>query len=245
MRERKGAGDVGNSSAFVDGWFCTGDLGYVDADGYLFLTGRLKELINRGGDKIAPSEVEDALLTHRAVRQAAAFGIPDPILGEEVAAAVVLADGSHTTASELRLFAAQLLSAPKVPRRILVLETLPTSPVGKVLRRRLMEIAAEREGTTDTAVDAVGLQDGQMGRLQEVLLRILRTVLDVETAGLDDDFLDLGGDSLGATRFIAQVRVALGCSLGYVELFDHATVRSLAGLLIDRVSVAPGPSATS
>ena len=245
MRERKGAGDAGNSSAFVDGWFCTGDLGYVDADGYLFLTGRLKELINRGGDKIAPSEVEDALLTHRAVRQAAAFGIPDPILGEEVAAAVVLADGSHTTASELRLFAAQLLSAPKVPRRILVLETLPTSPVGKVLRRRLVEIAAEREGTTDTGIDAVGLQDDRMGRLQEVLLRILRTVLDVETAGLDDDFLDLGGDSLGATRFIAQVRVTLGCSLGYVELFDHATVRSLAGLLIDRVSVAPGPSATS
>jgi acyl carrier protein len=84
-----------------------------------------------------------------------------------------------------------------------------------------------------------------MGRLQEDLLGILRNVLGVAKAGLDDDFLDLGGDSLGATRFIAQVRAALGCSLGYVELFDHATVRSLAGLLIDRVSWPPGPPSTS
>jgi acyl carrier protein len=217
----------------------------MDADGYLFLTGRLKELINRGGEKISPSEVEEALLTHRSVRQAAAFGIPDLILGEEVAAAVVLADGSHTTASELRLFAAQLLSAPKVPRRILVLRELPTSPFGKVLRPRLAEIAAELETSADIGVDAAGPQDDRMGRLQDLLLGILRNVLCVAKVGLDDDFLDLGGDSLGATRIIAQVRVTLDCSLGYVELFDHATVRSLAGLLIDRVSVLPGPPATS
>lgn len=245
MPQHESPSDAGNSSAFVDGWFCTGDLGYMDADGYLFLTGRLKELINRGGEKISPSEVEEALLTHRSVRQAAAFGIPDLILGEEVAAAVVLADGSHTTASELRLFAAQLLSAPKVPRRILVLMELPTSPFGKVLRPRLAEIAAELETSADIGVDAAGPQDDRMGRLQDLLLGILRNVLCVAKVGLDDNFLDLGGDSLGATRIIAQVRVTLDCSLGYVELFDHATVRSLAGLLIDRVSVLPGPPATS
>lgn len=245
MRQREDPGDAGNSSAFVDGWFCTGDQGYMDADGYLFLTGRLKELINRGGEKIAPSEVEEALLTHCSVRQAAAFGIPDSILGEEVAAAVVLEHGSHTTASELRSFATQLLSASRVPRRILILQELPTSPFGKVLRRRLAEMTAEVDRSADESVDAVGLEDDRIGRLQEVLLGILRNVLEVETAGLDDDFLDLGGDSLGATRFIAQVRVALGCSLGYVELFDHATVRSLAGLLIDRVSVPLDPPATS
>jgi aryl carrier-like protein len=217
----------------------------VDADGYLFLTGRLKELVNRGGEKIPPAEVEEALLTHRSVRQAAAFGIPDPILGEEVCAAVVLADGSHTTASELRSFVAQLLSAPKVPRHILVLKELPTSPFGKVLRRRLAEMAADLEGSAGAGVDAVGLQDDRIEHLEEFLLRIWRDVLGVANVGLDDDFLEMGGDSLGATRFIARVRGALGCSLGYAELFDHGTVRRLAGLLRERVSVPPEPPATS
>lgn len=98
---------------------------------------------------------------------------------------------------------------------------------------------------TDAGVEAIGPEDDRIGCLQEILLGILRKVLGVAKAGLDDDFLDLGGDSLGATRFIAQVQAVLGCSLGYVELFDHATVRSLAGLLTDRVSALPDPPATS
>jgi acyl-CoA synthetase (AMP-forming)/AMP-acid ligase II/acyl carrier protein len=244
MRQHEGPDDTGSSSAFVDGWFCTGDLGYVDADGYVFLTGRLKELINRGGEKIAPAEVEDALLTHPSVRQAAAFGIPDSILGEEVAAAVVLADGSHTTAAELRSFAAQLLSAPKVPRRILVLKELPTTPFGKVLRRRLAEMAANLEVSAGAGVDAVELQDDLRNHLQELLLGICRNVLGVAKVGLDDDFLEMGGDSLGATRLIARVHNTLGCSLGYAEVFDHGTVRRLAELLMERVTVPPEAPAT-
>jgi acyl-CoA synthetase (AMP-forming)/AMP-acid ligase II/acyl carrier protein len=245
MRQHEGPDDAGGSSAFVGGWFCTGDLGYADADGYLFLTGRLKELINRGGEKVSPGEVEDALLTHPSVRQAAAFGIPDSILGEEVAAAVVLADGEHATASELHSFAALLLSASKVPRRILILRELPTSPSGKVLRRRLTEMVVDLEKAASTDPDSSLSKDDRMVRLQELLLGIWRDVLDVAKVRLDDDFLEVGGDSLGATRFIARVRSALGCSLGYAELFDHGTVRRLAELLIDRVSVPPNPPATS
>jgi acyl-CoA synthetase (AMP-forming)/AMP-acid ligase II len=245
VRQYEGSEEAGGSSVFVDGWFCTGDLGYLDAEGYLFLTGRLKELINRGGEKIPPGEVEDALLTHDAVCQAAAFGIPDPILGEEVCAAVVLTEGSQTTVSELRSFAARLLSSPKVPRRILVLKELPMSAVGKVLRRRLVEMAAEVEAPGGGGIGLVGTQGGGLEHLQELLLRIWCDVLGVATLGLDDDFLDAGGDSLGATRFIARVRTALGCSLGYRELFDHGTTRSLAALLIERVSVSPDPPATS
>lgn len=244
MRQHEGSDNAGGSSVFVDGWFCTGDMGYLDADGYLFLTGRLKELINRGGEKIPPGEVEDALLTHDSVCQAAAFGIPDPILGEEVCAAVVLTEGSKTTVSELRSFAAQLLSAPKVPRRILVLKELPTSAVGKVVRRRLVEMVASLDGPTSTSVNVGGLQDDRMKNLQELLLGIWRDVLEVAHVGLDDDFLEMGGDSLGATRFIARVRTALGCSLGYRELFDHSTVRRVAELLMERVSVPSDPPAT-
>ena len=244
MPQHQDPNDAG-SSPFVNGWFCTGDLGHVDADGYLFLTGRLKELINRGGEKIPPAEVEDVLLTHRSVRQAAAFGIADPILGEEVCAAVVLAEGSHTTVSELRSFAAHLLSASKVPRRILVLKELPTSSFGKVLRRRLAEMTADLEASAGAGIDAVVLRDDQTGRTQDLLLAILRDVLGVAKVGLDDDFLEMGGDSLGATRFIARVRAALGCSLSYREVFDHGTVRSLAALLTERVSVPLDPSVTS
>jgi aryl carrier-like protein len=245
MRQREGPGDADDRSAFVDGWFCTGDLGHVDADGYLFLTGRLKELINRGGEKVSPGEVEGALLTHRSVRQAAAFGIPDSILGEDVCAAVVLVEGSHTTASELRSFAAQLLSASKVPQRIVVLKELPMSALGKVLRRRLAEMAADMDGSAGVSVDPVGLAEGRVEHVQAILLGIWRDVLGVTRVSLDDDFLDMGGDSLGATRFIARVRAALGCSLSYRELFDHGTVRRLAWLLVDRVSVPRDPPATS
>jgi acyl-CoA synthetase (AMP-forming)/AMP-acid ligase II/acyl carrier protein len=245
MPQYQDPNDDGSSSPFVNGWFCTGDLGHLDADGYLFLTGRLKELINRGGEKVSPGEVEDALLTHRSVRQAAAFGIPDSILGEDVCAAVVLVEGSHTTASELRSFAAQLLSASKVPQRIVVLKELPMSAFGKVLRRRLAEMAADVEGSAGAGVDPVGPEVGHVEHVQALLQGIWRDVLGVTRVSLDDDFLDMGGDSLGATRFIARVRAALGCSLSYRELFDHGTVRRLAWLLVERVSVPRDPPAVS
>ena len=113
-----------NASAFTDGWFRTGDEGYVDGDGYLFLTGRLKEQINRGGEKVSPLEVDEALLRHPSVAQAVTFAVPHPKLGEEVAAAVVAAEGADVDERELRRFVSQSLAAFKVPRRVLVLDEL-------------------------------------------------------------------------------------------------------------------------
>ena len=133
-----------NASAFTDGWFRTGDEGYIDDDGYLFLTGRLKEQINRGGEKVSPLEVDEALLRHEAVAQAVTFAVPHPKLGEEVAAAVVAADGVQADERELRRFLSQSLAAFKVPRRILVLDELPKGPTGKLQRIGL----AERLGLT-------------------------------------------------------------------------------------------------
>ena len=133
-----------NESAFTDGWFRTGDEGYLDDDGYLFLTGRLKEQINRGGEKVSPLEVDEALLRHPSVAQAVTFARPHPKLGEEVAAAVVAADGASVDERELRRFVAESLAAFKVPRRILVLDELPKGPTGKLQRIGL----AERLGLT-------------------------------------------------------------------------------------------------
>lgn len=123
-----------NAEAFVDGWFRTGDLGALDADGYLRIVGRLKEVINRGGEKISPREVDEALLEHPQVAQAVAFALPDPRLGEDVAAAVVLRTGAETTESELRRFVGERLARFKVPRHVVVLDKIPTGPTGKLQR---------------------------------------------------------------------------------------------------------------
>ena len=123
-----------NASAFKNGWFRTGDQGYLDAAGYLRLTGRLKELINRGGEKVSPLEVDEVLMDHPAVAQAVTFAIPHAMLGEEIAAAVVLREGSNTTEREIRDFVALHLVHFKVPRHILFLTEVPKGPTGKVQR---------------------------------------------------------------------------------------------------------------
>ncbi|RKH92335.1 AMP-dependent synthetase, partial [Corallococcus praedator] len=133
-----------NARAFTHGWFRTGDQGTLDAEGYLRLTGRLKELINRGGEKVSPLEVDTVLLDHPAVQQAVTFALPHPKLGEDVAAAVVLREGQHATERELRDFVSARVADFKVPRRIVLLTELPKGPTGKVQRIGL----AERLGLT-------------------------------------------------------------------------------------------------
>jgi acyl-CoA synthetase (AMP-forming)/AMP-acid ligase II len=128
-----------NESSFTNGWFRTGDQGYQDADGYLFLTGRLKEIINRGGEKVSPREVDEVLLEHPAVAQAVAFAMPHDRLGEEVAAAVVLREGASADERELREHAARHLADFKLPKTILIMADIPKGPTGKVQRIGLAE----------------------------------------------------------------------------------------------------------
>ena len=128
-----------NEAAFADGWFRTGDLATLDEDGFLTLLGRREELINRGGEKIAPAEIDDALMRHPAVAEAAAFAVAHPRLGEDVAAAVVLRPGLTVTPVELRDFLSGQLAWFKIPRRILFQDHLPKGLTGKVQRQRLKE----------------------------------------------------------------------------------------------------------
>jgi len=128
-----------NAGAFTDGWFRTGDQGYLDDDGYLFLTGRLKEIINRGGEKVSPREVDEVLLQHPAVEQAVAFALPHKVLGEEVAAAIVLVDGAEATERELRDFAGEHLAPFKVPRKWVFVDEVPKGATGKLQRIGLHE----------------------------------------------------------------------------------------------------------
>ena len=128
-----------NAAAFSGGWFRTGDQGVIDAAGYLTLTGRLKEIINRGGEKIAPREVDDVLMTHPAVAQAVAFAVPHRKLGEDVAAVIVLREGAEAGERELRAFAAESLADFKVPRKILFRDEIPKGATGKLQRIGLAE----------------------------------------------------------------------------------------------------------
>jgi acyl-CoA synthetase (AMP-forming)/AMP-acid ligase II len=128
------ANDSANAAAFTGGWFRTGDQGVFDTEGYLTITGRLKELINRGGEKVSPLEVDAVLLGHPAVAQAVTFALPHDKLGEEVGAAIVLREGAALTERELRDFAAQRLADFKVPRRVLFLEEIPKGATGKLQR---------------------------------------------------------------------------------------------------------------
>jgi len=128
-----------NAEAFTAGWFRTGDQGVMDGDRYVTITGRLKEIINRGGEKVSPREVDEVLMDHPAVVQVVTFGMPHDKLGEEVAAAVVLREGRNASEKELRDFCGERLANFKVPRKILFLEEIPKGATGKLQRIGLAE----------------------------------------------------------------------------------------------------------
>jgi acyl-CoA synthetase (AMP-forming)/AMP-acid ligase II/acyl carrier protein len=216
-----------NRDAFTHGWFRTGDLGYMDTDGYLFITGRLKEIINCGGEKIAPQEVDNVLLDHPAVAQAVTFAIPHPQLGEDIAAAVVLRPGTVATDSDLRVFAMQRLAAFKVPRHVRIVADIPKSPLGKPQRIGL----AEKLGlTTPGWVQPERQADFAAPRtsLERLLVGLWTQVLGLERVGIHDNFFQLGGDSLLATQLMSRVHDALHVEMSFRNFFSMPTVAGIA-----------------
>jgi acyl-CoA synthetase (AMP-forming)/AMP-acid ligase II len=124
-----------NATSFTNGWFRTGDQGIVDKAGYLTLIGRLKEMINRGGEKISPPELDEVLLAHPAIAEAVCFGVPHSTWGEEVAAAVTLKPDVSATEAELQAFCKERLAEFKRPKKIHIVETIPRTATGKIQRR--------------------------------------------------------------------------------------------------------------
>lgn len=215
---------VANDAAFTaEGWFRTGDQGRFDNEGYLFLTGRLKEIVNRGGEKIGPREIDEALLEHPSIRQAVAFGVPHPTLGEDLAAAVVPIPPVPTE-QELRSFLLARLPPFKVPSRILLLPEIPKGPTGKVQR---LGLAARL--TAHFQVPYVPPHPG----LETQVATAFCEILGLAQVGRDDHFFSLGGDSLRATRVTARLSPLVGFEVPPTALFQHPTVARLVAALAD------------
>ncbi|MGD0578715.1 MAG: AMP-binding protein, partial [Bryobacteraceae bacterium] len=226
-------------NAFRNGWFLTGDVGRVDDEGFLFVTGRIKEIINRGGEKIVPTEVDAVLSSHPAVAEAAAFGVSHPALGEEIHAAVVLRAGESVSESELRRLAADRLAHFKVPRRIFFLGAIPKGSTGKPKRASLGGEVAPLIDQMRARARAAG---APASAIEEKIAGIWKRILGVQEFGGEDDFFSLGGDSFGATLMLVEVGQEFGLEQSQLEdsdFFLSPDIATLARIVSDAGAAPP------
>jgi acyl-CoA synthetase (AMP-forming)/AMP-acid ligase II len=231
-------GDAAATRAAFDGdWFRTGDHGFFDNDGYLFLVGRRQEIINRGGEKIAPREVDDVLLEHPAVAEAVTFAVPHATLGEDVASVIVLRPRAEATARDIRQFALGRVADFKVPRQVLIVGEIPKSSTGKVQR---VGLAAK-----------LGLADGIASRnfvaprsaIEQALAGYWAELLKLDRVGVHDDFFALGGDSLQATCVLAHVYEVAKVEVDPSCFFEAPTIADTAHLI--ETSIRTGAARSS
>jgi amino acid adenylation domain-containing protein len=230
-----------------DRWLHTGDLAYRDKDGYFFMVGRSKELIIKGGVNIAPRQIDDVLESHPAVLEAAAVGVPDHHLGEDLVAFVVLRAGIAADERELLTFCERRLGHFKTPTRIHFAPDLPKGPSGKVQRLRLLE-EATKPGTSGSASAqngfAVARGNGQVthdrfsalpSSIEQTIADIWAELLKVPRVGVHDNFFTLGGDSLLAIQCLSRLRDKLPARLTLSEFFEKGTIAQQAALVRERL----------
>jgi acetyltransferase-like isoleucine patch superfamily enzyme/acyl carrier protein len=217
-----------NHSAFTNGWFHTGDQGRFDTDGYLFITGRIKEIINRGGEKISPREVDEVLIQHPAIVQAIAFAVPHVTLGEDIAAAVVLRENTPVTESEIRNFASARLADFKVPSQVVIVENIPKGPTGKLQRIGLANKLSLKPKANFVA---------PRNTIEKRLTEIWKDVLGVEQVGVCDNFYALGADSIAGATMITKIASRYNTEIPLANFLRSPTIETIARLLQEKESL--------
>jgi amino acid adenylation domain-containing protein len=239
-----------------DGWLRTGDLAYRDDDGYFFVVGRSKELIIKGGVNIAPRQIDDVLESHPAVREAAAVGVPDHYLGEDLVAFVVLRAGVAADERELLAFCESRLGHFKTPTRIHFVDDLPKGPSGKAQRLRLREEAAKLATVSfasSRGESAIPPDNGQVAHpgmpavassIEEIIAETWREVLPQAHVDAESNFFALGGHSLLAMQCVSQLRERIPVALSLSDFFENGTVAQQTALVRRRLHLDEGQALT-
>ena len=222
-----------NEEAFFGDWYRTGDVGVFDEDGYLRLVGRIKEMINRGGQKISPVDVDAALVAHPEIADAAAFAVPHPMLGEVVAAAVVLVPNSQLCNRDITAFLRHRIEPIKLPRTFVFVEQIPRGPSGKALRSELIKLF---ETFGPISQSARGSRTDEMATPTEAkLAQLWEWLLQKDELGPNDDFFLVGGDSLAAMQLVLAANARFDVELSLDLIFSDAnTIRTMAATIDER-----------
>ena len=216
--EYLGSDDI-NAKNFHGPWLRTGDVGYFDEDGDLFVIGRTKELIKRGGQSIYPSEIDNALSVHDDIADAITFAIDHPTLGEELVAAVVPKAGAGLKESDLRTYLSNRVSTYKVPSAILIVDAIPKNETGKVQRREMKSAFASH---------LLPVGEPARDKVEALVLDIWRKVLRRDDVGATDNVFVLGADPLRCSQVAEIVREQLGRKITAKQIFQNPTVREQA-----------------
>ena len=222
-------------SPFVNGWFMTGDLATIDNDGYVTIVGRRKEMINSGGQKILPREVEEACMSHPDVAEACVVPLPHPTLGEQAAAAVVRRSEALTETA-LADHLKSTLAPYKVPATIVFVEQLPSSVGGKIQRQQVIELLQARVSQRSVSDD--GAETGS--ELAIAILSLWHEVLGDHDITLSDLFIPAGGDSLTAVRLALRISEQHGVDFSVMDIFDFLTPSSQAAEINRRLNTSYG-----
>jgi len=220
-----------NEAAFYGDWFKTGDSGYLDEDGYLYVIGRYKEIINRGGEKVSPYEIEAAISRHPDVLQVTVFPIPVGEGNEDVGAAVVLREGTELYLKDIRRFLNGKVTAFKMPSSLYVLTQMPASDAGKVQRKMLYEKIVAMGIPAQPLADANEPIIAPRNETEFKLYKIFRTILPVKEISVTDTFFELGGDSLKTAELFNQIKEAFETQVPLKYIFSNGTIEVLANYI--------------